>query len=203
MINYSIGDKLKMLVEIIMSSPLFLCCFMIGIAFFIYYIISIYKNNKINKWVFVAVWVILLAILVIRYNKVVLSLFDNLFENIFMALYFPNLAVYIVILFISNIMLIYSILNRSICKSYKITNVLSAFVIDIFLVLIVDIVNKNSVNVYKQINVYTNPDLLVLLQLTTAVFVSWLLINLFITAHRKLKKYDKKQYPDMPEIIFD
>lgn len=203
MINYSIGDKLKMLVEIIMSSPLFLCCFMIGIAFFIYYIISIYKNNKINKWVFVAVWVILLAILVIRYNKVVLSLFDNLFENIFMALYFPNLAVYIVILFISNIMLIYSILNRSICKSYKITNVLSAFVIDIFLVLIVDIVNKNSVNVYKQINVYTNPALLVLLQLTTAVFVSWLLINLFITAHRKLKKYDKKQYPDMPEIIFD
>lgn len=203
MINYSIGDKLKMLVEIIMSSPLFLCCFMIGIAFFIYYIISIYKNNKINKWVFVAVWVILLAILVIRYNKVVLSLFDNLFENIFMALYFPNLAVYIVILFISNIMLIYSILNRSICKSYKITNVLSAFVIDIFLVLIVDIVNKNSINVYEQINVYTNSDLLVLLQLTTAVFVSWLLINLFITAHRKLKKYDKKQYPDMPEIIFD
>ena len=203
MINYSIGDKLKMLVEIIMSSPLFLCCFMIGIAFFIYYIIAIYKNTKINKWVFVAIWTILLTILIIRYNKVVLSLFDNLFENIFMALYFPNLAVYIVVLFISNIMLIYSILNRSICKSYKIVNVLSAFLTDIFLVLIVDIVNKNSINVYEQINVYTNSDLLVLLQLTTAVFVSWLLINLFITAHRKLKRYDKKQYPDMPEIIFD
>ena len=120
-----------------------------------------------------------------------------------MALYFPNLAVYIVVLFISNIMLIYSILNRSICKSYKIVNVLSALLTDIFLVLIVDIVNKNSINVYEKINVYTNSDLLVLLQLTTAVFVSWLLINLFITAHRKLKRYDKKQYPDMPEIIFD
>lgn len=201
--NYSIGNKFKILVEMISSSPLFLCCFMIGIAFFIYYAIAISKNIKINKWIFIGVWISLLIILVIRYNKVVLSLFDNLFENIFMALYFPNLAVYIVILTVSNIVFIYSIFNKSIYKAHKIVNMLSTLIIDIFLFIVIDIVSKNKIDVYKQIDVYTNSSLLILLQLTTAVFMSWLLLNLFITAHHKLKKYDKKEYPKMQEIIFD
>ena len=50
---------------------------------------------------------------------------------------------------------------------------------------------------------FSNSNLLVLLELTSAVFVSWILILLLISAHKKLKKYDDIEYPKMPEIIFE
>ena len=75
-------------------------------------------------------------------------------------------------------------------------------VINLLLVLIIDISTSNNINITNQLDVYSNSNLLVLFQLTTAVFTSWLLINLLISAHVKLKKYDTK-YQDMPEIIFE
>ena len=163
----------------------------------------IVTNRKINKAIFFTIWGIMLLTLIIKYNKVVVNLFDNLFDNVFMALYFPNLAVYIVILVTSNIIFVYTTLSKSVRKIYKIINTLSALIIDTFLVLIVDIVNKNGINVHDEITIYTNSNLLVLLELTTAVFLSWLLLNLLVTAKHKLEKFDRKKDPDMPEIIFE
>ncbi len=201
--NFTFYEKLQIMFKVFKSSPLFVVCLFIAIFLLIFYAIMIILNKKINKAIFFSIWGVLLVMMVVKYNKVLSSLFDNLFDNIFMALYFPNLAVYIVILIISNVMFVYSTSSKRVRKSYKLINTFSALIIDTFLVLIVDIVNKNNINVHDEINVYTNPSLLVLLELTTAIFVSWLLLNLLITAKHKLEKYDKKKYPEMPEIIFD
>lgn len=201
--NFTFYEKLQIMLKVFKSSPLFVGCLFVAIFLLVFYAIMIILNKKINKTVFFSLWGLLVAMMLIKYNKVVVNLFDNLFDNIFMALYFPNLAVYIVILMISNIMFVYSTLSKSVRKSYKLINTFSALIIDTFLVLIVDIVNKNNINVHDEINVYTNPSLLVLLELSTAIFMSWLLLNLLVTAKHKLEKYDKKKYPEMPEIIFD
>ena len=71
------------------------------------------------------------------------------------------------------------------------------------LVLVIDIVSKNDIDLYNSINIYSNSKLLVLLELSIAVFISWILINLLIRAHYKLKKYDEIEYPRMPEIVFE
>lgn len=201
--DFSLVDKLKVLMDIIVSSPLFLTCSMVAISLLIFFIISLKGDNKINKWVFVSIWIILGIILTIRYNSILLNLFDNLFDNLFMALYFPNITVYFLIIIVSNFFLIYSIFNKNMHKSYKIANIISAVIINMFLILIIDTVNKNGINIKDSLTIYTNSNLLVLLELTSAIFTSWLLINLLITAHHKLRIYDKKEYPIMQEIIFD
>ena len=201
--DFSLIEKIKILMDIIVSSPLFLFCFMIGIAVLIFFIISIKKDKKINKWIFISIWIVLALILVINYNSVVFKLIDSLFDSLFMALYFPNITIYIIMLFTSNLFLIYSIFSKKVSKKNKILNFINALIINLFLILIIDIVKRNGINVYDQLNIYSNSNLLVLLQLTSATFTSWILISLLLSAHNKLKKYDQKENNKMPEIIFE
>ena len=201
--DFSLIEKIKILMDIIASSPLFLFCFMIGVAVLILFIICVKKEKKINKWIFISIWIALAIILIINYNSIVLNLIDSLFDSLFMALYFPNITVYISILLISNFSFIYSLINKKIDKKFKIVNFLNALVLNLFLILIIDIVKNNSIDIYNQLSIYTNPNLLVLLQLNSAIFTSWILICLLLSAHNKLKKYDKKEIQSMPEIIFE
>lgn len=201
--DFSLIEKLQLLMNVVATSPLFLFCSMLGIAVLIFYIINIKKEKKINKWIFVSIWGLLALILVINYNSVVLSLIDNLLDGIFKTIYFPNLAIYIVLLIISNVSFFYSIFSEKINKKNRISNFVEALIVDILLIFIIDIVQKNNINVYDELSIYSNSNLLVLLELTSSIFISWILVNLLISAHEKLKKYDKKEYPSMPEIIFE
>ena len=201
--DFSLMEKLGILMNIIGSSPLFLFCSMLSIVILIFFLINIKKDSKINKWFFIGLWIILFVILVIKYNNVVSKLIDNLFNYIFKVLYFPDFSVYVMILIISNFFFMYSVVSKKLENSYKILNTVSSVVLDIILILVIDIVSKNNLDIYDTINIYTNSSLLVLLELSVGIFISWLLINLLITANYKLKKYNKIEYPKMQEIIFE
>lgn len=201
--DFSLIEKFSILIDIISKSPLFLFCAMLGISILIFFLINIKRNYKINKWVFIISLIALFIVIIIAYRSVILNLIDNLFDTVFMALYFPNLTVYLIILLISNFYFILSIFKKNMYKSYKILNIVNALIIDVFLIIIIDIVSSNGINVYDELTVYSNSSLLVLLELNSAIFTSWILLNLLISAHHKLKKYDKKEYPKMQEIIFD
>lgn len=200
--NLSLIEKIKILMNMVVSSPLFLSCFSVAIFLLIVYIICIKKDKQINKWIFISIWIILLLLLLINYFNIILIVIDNLFDALFMALYFPNLYVYLSILIITNTAFICSLIKKNIKKAYKITNFVISLILDVFLVLIVDTINTNSIDIMETITIYTNSYLLVLLQLTSALFVSWLLILLLISAKEKLKKYDVKTNKK-PEIIFE
>lgn len=201
--DFSLVEKLGILVNIIVSSPLFLFCSMFAVALLIYFIICIKKEKKINKWIFISIWLALVLILIINYNSIILNLIDKLFDSLFMMLYFPSSSVYFTIILLSNGIFIYSLINRKIKKTYKIVNFINILIIDLLLILVIDTIKTNEINIYENLNIYTNSNLLVLMELTSATFVSWLLISLLISSHTKLKKYDKKELPKMPEIVFE
>lgn len=203
MSNLSLIEKIKVLMNITLSSPLFLFCFLMSIAVLIIFIISIKKGSKISKWFFIIIWSLLFLILILNYNSIIINILDIFFDGIFMALYFPNITLYIIIVCIINIATLYSLFSKKQYKGNKIINFICALIIDLLLIFTIDIINTNNINVYDTLTMYTNSNLLVLLQLTSAIFVSWILLNLLVSAHRKLKKYDKKEYPAMPEIIFE
>lgn len=201
--DVSLIEKVKALMSIIVSSPLFLFCFMMGIAVLILFIISIKKEKKINKWIFISIWIVLALIIIISYSSVVFKIIDGLFDALFMAIYFPNTTVYFITLFLSNFFFIFSLFRKNINKKFKIINFINALIVDLFLILIMDTVKINSIDIYDKISMYTNFDVMVLMQLNSSIFISWILISLLISAHDKLKKYDKKELPKMPEIVFD
>lgn len=201
--DVSLIEKLKALMNIIVSSPLFLFCFMMGIAVLILFIISIKQEKKVNKWIFISIWLVLAIIILVNYYSVVLKIIDNLFDALFMSIYFPNITVYFMMLFISNFFFVFSLFRKKISKKFKIINFINALIVDLFLILIMDTVTTNSIDIYDKISMYTNFNVMILMQLNSAIFLSWILISLLVSAHDKLKKYDKKELPDMPEIVFE
>ena len=201
--DFSLMEKLEILMNIIGSSPLFLYCSMMAIVILIFFIINLKRNKKINKFFFIGVWISLLLILIIKYNEIIFKMFDDLLDYIFKILYFPDLPIYIIVLIISNFFFIFSIFSKEMEKSYKLLNTTIAIILDVISVLVVDIVSKNNIDIYNNVNIYSNSSLLVLLDLSVGIFASWLLLNLLITANYKLKKYNKIEYPKMQEIIFE
>ncbi len=201
--DFSLVDKLKILMNMIATSPLFLFCFLIGILLLVLLILYIKKGTKVNKWILISILIIICIMLIFNYNSILFHLFDDLINSIFMALYFPNFTIYLLILIVSNFFFIYSIFNKKVKNSYKIANTSCSLILDIFLIFIIDIVKKTGISTYDTLDLYTNSNLLVLLQLSSAVFVSWILLNLLLTAYHKLQRYDKIEQPKMPEIIFD
>ena len=201
--DVSFIDKLNIVSDIILSSPLFLVSILlIEIGLIIYLLIKKGKL-KLQKWMIISIWSILALIIIVIYHKVFFNLIDNFINYIFTALYFPNLAVYISVILISNIFYFISIFNKKINKKYNIINITNALLLDILMIFIIDIVNKNNIDIYEKVTVFSNSKLLVLLELSTGIFTSWILLNIFISLKEKLRKYDKAEYPDMPEIIFN
>lgn len=200
--DFSLIEKLKILMNIIVSSPLFLLCCLIGIITLIVLLIYIKKDKKINKWIFISIFIILFLVLIISYNSIIFKLIDILFNQIFKIIYFPNSIIYLTILVISNFYFVYSIFSKKMQKPRKVINIICALIIDMFLIFIIDIVNKNNINIYDEIEIFSNSNLLVLLELNSGIFISSILLNLLVSANNKLKKYNK-DYPKMQEIIFE
>lgn len=204
--DFSFLEKLQILMNIIVSSPFYIGLIIVLIVFLLVVLISYKLEKKISKWVYIGIWGLFFIVLSIIYHNFIFDLTDNLFDTIFMALYFPNLATYLILLFVSNIFFVYTVFSKNMKKAFKVLNILNTVLIDILLILIVGVISKNNINVYDEITVYTNSSLLVLLELSTALFTSWLLLNLLTSAYYKFKKYDKELPVTnnvVPEIIFD
>lgn len=201
--DFSLIEKINILMELISSSSFFLFFSMIGIALLIFFIVCIIRNKKINKWIIITIFSFIGIIIFINYSSIIMKILDAIIDSAFKILYFPNLPIYATILIVSNVCLIISIVNKRETKLRKIINLVCSSILDILFVFIISVVSKYNIDIYEEINLYTNSTLLVLLELSTGIFTSWLLVRLFESAHTKLKKYDKKEYPIMPEIIFD
>lgn len=201
--DFSLIEKLDILLKVISQSPLFLVSMILGILLVTFLIICIILNKKVNKVIFIISCSIVGLILFINYSRILLSGIGLLMDSIFKALYFPSPLFYIGILILSNLLLMLSIFNKLKLKPSKVINIITAVILDILFILIIDIASKNQINIRENISLYTNSNLLVLLQLSMGIFTSNILINILIILKQKLKKYDIVKEENKPEIIFD
>ena len=111
------------------------------------------------------------------------------------------------LLIIVNIGFIYTLI-KNIHKSYKILTGIISIILDLLFIIIINIILENKIDITSEITLYTNSNLLVLLELSTALFVSWLLLIIFISAYLKLKVLDNNviftndiTYPKMDVYI--
>lgn len=201
--NISFLNKIKMLFNTIISNPFFSLSALFGIVLATLMIIDILKHKKIRKRYYIAAWFFIFLFIVVKYIKVIPVLVDNLINQVFMALYFPSIGVYMLLLIIINVGFIYCLI-KNIHKSYKILTGIISIILDLLFILIINIILENKIDITSEITLYTNSKLLVFLELSTALFVSWILLIIFISAYLKLKVLDNNiifeqdlSYPEM------
>lgn len=186
MIQFSFTEKMKTLFEIVSSSPFF----MFLIAFFILLSIVLfdtinYEHRKIKK-MYVMIYLAIFLAIIIKYNSSLLQLIDYLINNIFIILYYPNLAVYILMIIIANILVVRAVFKKDISKSIKTVNIIFYCMKMFMMFLILDNITKNEIDVYSQLSIYSNNQLTMLVEISSALFFIWILLLFIIWMINKL-----------------
>lgn len=171
---------------------------LLGITFFLLLIMilaSKFKNKKITKIICFLTYLSIISYLVYKYHLEILNLLDYLMDNITFLLFFPNLAVYILVLILVNFLVIKSIFSLKNKKLEKIINISFFMIFNIIFYLIVNNIIENNINVYEQLSIYTNNELLNLIGLNMKLFLIWILVILVINLINYLiVKLDNKKY---------
>lgn len=127
--------------------------------------------------------IIVLSISIMLNFKVLSNTFDNFMNIFFSNIYFPSIYVYIGILIIVFIAFIVSVSSTKINNAYKIVNSIIFSLNNVLLIIILNIIAKNKIDVFSIQSLYTNINLVGILELCTILFLLWIatLIVIFTT----------------------
>lgn len=180
MINIPFMEKIQKFFEIIAKNNY--AFIVVGLLLVLSFILlfACRKNDKLTKTLYFILYGIAIIGILLQYHTYLLSLIDYLIENIVANLLFPNLAIYMGILLIINIIVIRSIFSNKVKFYVKSINVVCFIIMQLFLYLIINNVIANNVNVYEKLSIYTNQELLLLVELSMQIFVVWLFVLGFI-----------------------
>ena len=182
MVQMSILDKLGIFIQTFFTSKLPLL--FILIAFIFYYCKKVRKT--ITKKEAYILYGIFSFIVLMIYHQEILSAFDYIMTNLLTGYYFPDLALYFLIVMISHI----AFLSIFFCSRWtkKIRNLwIGQFVlIETDFLLFLYLVSKNKLNVSDALSLYQNESVFALLELVTFIaFITFILLILCLILDRE------------------
>ncbi len=190
----SILDKLQVLFNITKSNIFYpIIIFLLVITSFLF--MTTNKNNiKESKKTYSIIYFITIIIVIIRYGSSIKTMFDYMMNNLFIVLYFPNIAVYLGAIIITNIIMWVSMFSTSTKQIIKTINSIVFSIIHYLFILILSIISTENINVFNQQELYQNNNIHSLIELSSNVFIIWIL---FMIIYKIVVTYiDSKKVKD-------
>lgn len=170
----SIIEKLRILLDMLLDFKFILIfVILLLILTFLYAIRRI--SGKKYALMMLSTFILLFAISIISNYKVLANTFDNFTTIFFGNIYFPSIYVYIGVLVICFITFITSILNTMLKKIYKIINSIMFVCNNILLIIVLNIIAKNKIDIFSVSSLYTNNNLVAILEISMNLFILWVL----------------------------
>ena len=199
MSKLSFLDKLRILFDLSKSSVLYLIILIALISLGIVLISNKRKNEKRNKTIYISISVFILFTLIIMYHSSLGNMFQYMMENFFVVLYFPNLAIYLAALIATNIILWISIFSYKSSKQIKTLNTIVYIIMNYLLALLLNVINKNNLDIFTKKSVYTNENATALIELSSTLFFTWII---FLIIYKIILIYLRKDYkPKVKKIL--
>lgn len=196
----SLLDKFKVLWDNILQHPLFIVLLLVPAIIFL-----LQKKHGIKAFVLVYLLVILFVLYI--GGEVIFELFDNLMDGLFMTLYFPNFITLFVVVVLCSIIALFSFFSKKMFKVNKIINITGFAIIQMLFVLTLTVIRSNNINIYADNALYSNSDVLTLMQLLIGTFALQVIAILIINGINKVTDIlDKRSTPlaeDIHEQIND
>jgi len=177
----SFFEKLGVLFDNIIAHPLFICILLIPV-------LIIFFNKKITKKAVVLIYIAVLIVVLFIGNTTIFSLFDNLIDGVFMALYFPNFITLFLVEVLSAIICLITFIKKDITKTSKIINITGFAIIQTIFALILTVIQANEIDIYKENALYASNDVLTLMQLLMGTFFLQIVTLLVVKAIDKITK---------------
>lgn len=188
MLDLSWTEKMNALKNIIFSSPGAILALLL-ISFIGFFFITTNRHNaKESKKVYILLYITAGLALVIKYQSHLAKIIDYFMNHVFILIYFPNLAVYVLAIVITNIMM-WKSMFKSDDKALKIINTVAFCSIHYFFILLLSVIDKNKLNIFEVTSIYGNNKALALIELTSHIFILWILL---IIIYHFIKKFQLK-----------
>lgn len=194
----TILEKLMMIFEITKSSKLF-----IAVAAFLIFMIVIAittnKNNvKRNKKIYALIYTVVIIALLVIYHNSLGKMFDYMMNNLFIVVYFPNIAVYLAAIIIANIIMLCTIFGKNQSKLLKVINIIVYTIIHYLLAIVLNIITKNSLDIFSQTSIYGNEEAHAIIELSSTIFFVWVI---FLILYKLIRKYQTRNSEVVEEVV--
>ena len=170
----SFMEKLQVLFSNILAHPLFLIILLMPALLLL-------LRKRHGKKIFIGVYLLVIIFVLFIGNEVIFELFDNMMDGLFMTLYFPNFITLFVVVVLCSIIALVSFFDKKMYRINKIINITGFAIVQFMFVLILTTVRSNNIDIYADNALYSNSDILTLMQLLMGAFalqiVSILIIN--------------------------
>lgn len=199
MTQTTILEKLKIVFDVSMSSKLFIAVFAFIILLSIVALTTNKHNAKRGKTIYGLVYAAILVAILIFYHESIGKMFDYMMNNFFIVLYFPNIAVYLAAIIITNIILLVSAFNFKTPKLVRNINIVVYGIIHYLLALVLNVITKNNLDIFSQTSVYGNTDAQAIIEFSSAIFMVWII---FLVFYKLIRKYQLKDaVPVKREVV--
>ena len=189
----TLGKELSLFFKIISENKFSIVILLFLIFLTFIFITTNKKNIKTTKKIYIGIYSFITLFLLIFNGKHLGKFFDYMMNNFFIAIYFPNFAIYFAAIIISNIIVLISIFNQKITKLIKNINIIIYTFITYLLILLIGIISKSDLDVYSQASIYKNTSAHALISLTSTVFMLWIIFLVLYTIIKKFIIKDKNK----------
>ena len=198
----SILDKIKVIWNtIINSNELKYIIPFLGVVLLVVILSFFFNKAKYHK-VYLLVYVFIITALMIIYFNPIINLLNHFMDTIVNGLLFPNLALYIGIILVVNILLIVTVFNDNLSKFIKGINLSMFALMQLLMVFIIKNIVVNNIDITKRLTADTNIQLLVLVEASIFVFALWLLFLLVIKLFNHLQE-NKNETVEIKNVIYE
>lgn len=166
-------EKLKILIDVLMTFKFVLVLIAIMLILTILFIFKKLSNKKYTILMSLSILLTLIISIIGNY-KTLFKTFDNFTTIFFNGIYFPSIYIYLSVLLVVAVAFITSILSIKKKKVYKIINSIAFILNNIFFIIVLNIIAKNSINVFEISSLYTNSSLVAILELNMGLFILWI-----------------------------
>ncbi len=198
MTQTTILDKLKIILDVSMSSKLFIAVILFIILITLVSLTTNRKNVKRTKIIYGLTYLIIIATIIVFYYDSLGKMFDYMMNNFFIVLYFPNVAVYLAAIIITNIIVLVSVFNFKTPKLVRNINVIIYGIINYLLALVLNVVTKNNLVIFSQTSIYGNESAQAIIEISSTIFMIWLA---FLVIYKMIRMYQKKDEPVRRKVI--
>ncbi len=199
MTKMSFIDKLGVLVNVSKESKLFIILLVVLIILGFTLSLINPRNEKMYKRIYIGTILSILIILLIAYHSSLGKMFQYMMNHFFIALFFPNIAIYFAALIVMNIILWISVFNYKSSKQIRTLNIGVFIVMNYLLALILNTVAKDKLDVFSESSIYENQNARALIELSSTIFIVWII---FLILYKIILIYLKKDYkPKVKKII--
>lgn len=199
MSKLSLLDKLKIFFEVSKSTSWIFVVILILLVVGYVFLKNNKKNENLSKIVYRVFALLVLSLMIITYHAPLNNLFDYMMNNLFVVIYFPNLAVYLAAIIATNIILWISLFNYKTAENVKRLNIIIYLIQNYLLILIFNVINQNKLDIFSQESIYKNTNATALIELSSIIFIVWII---FLISYKIILIYLRKDYkPKVKKVL--